>query len=110
MNGFIREQVPYTDLEGWSTARIVSIAWRVLAPDGRMELQEHGYRIVRPVGFVIPADAVQIHGISTQRATQVRRRCPRRHHTASHEGARSDWGGACDAFRAPSASTLLRLN
>eukprot|EP00198_Chlamydomonas_reinhardtii_P010773 XP_001700110.1 predicted protein [Chlamydomonas reinhardtii] len=70
MNGFIREQVPYTDLEGWSTARIVSIAWRVLAPDGRMELQEHGYRIVRPVGFVIPADAVQIHGISTQRATQ----------------------------------------
>ncbi|KAG2434961.1 hypothetical protein HYH02_012157 [Chlamydomonas schloesseri] len=72
VTGHLSGDVPYTDLEGWSTARVVSIAWRVLAPWSEgLVLREHGYHIVQPDGFVIPDDAARIHGITTQHAQQA---------------------------------------
>ena len=57
---------PLTDGDNWP--RMVQLAWQLHAPDGR--LISRGNRIVQPEGFTIPYNAVQIHGITTERAIQ----------------------------------------
>src|SRR5437870_4054725 len=55
---------PVSDLDNWP--RVVQIAWQLHAADGK--LIGHGSHIVKPVGFNIPFNAAQIHGITTERA------------------------------------------
>ena len=55
---------PLTDSDNWP--RIVSIAWQLHTPDGR--LLSRGNRIVRPDGFTIPFNAIKVHGITNERA------------------------------------------
>lgn len=57
---------PITDLDNWP--RLVQLAWQLHDPKGKL-LTQHNY-IIRPDGFDIPFKAEQVHGISTQRATQ----------------------------------------
>ncbi|MGE0388105.1 MAG: 3'-5' exonuclease [Gammaproteobacteria bacterium] len=57
-------KAPASDTRNWP--RLVQIAWLAVEEDGReIASAEH---IVRPEGFVIPADAARVHGISTERA------------------------------------------
>ena len=56
----------HTDLEAWSTARLVQIAWQLHASNGSLISAEN--IIVRPEGFEIPYASQRIHGISTERA------------------------------------------
>jgi DNA polymerase III subunit alpha len=57
---------PLTDLENWP--RLVQLAWQLHDCQGKL-LSQHNY-IIKPEGFNIPYKAEQIHGISTQRATE----------------------------------------
>jgi len=52
------------DVDGWP--RLVQIAWAHYDPRGNPE--DARSHIVRPDGFMIPADATKIHGISQARA------------------------------------------
>lgn len=57
-------KAPASDLHNWP--RLVQIAWLVTDDAGNeLAAREH---IIRPDGFVIPADAARVHGISTERA------------------------------------------
>lgn len=57
-------KAPVTDLHNWP--RLVQLAWLITDADGNeLGATEH---IVKPDGFVIPADAARIHGISTEQA------------------------------------------
>ncbi len=58
---------PIEDLDNWP--RLVQIAWQLHGPLG--ELVSSGNHIVKPDGFTIPFNSEKIHGISTQRATEV---------------------------------------
>ncbi|MDN7026038.1 3'-5' exonuclease [Methanoculleus sp. FWC-SCC1] len=49
--------------------RLVEVAWLVC--DGTGEVVERGGRIVRPDGFLIPASAARVHGITTAHARQA---------------------------------------
>ena len=55
---------PITDGDNWP--RLVQLAWQLHTPEGK--LVRRGNRIVRPDGYTIPYNAVQIHGITTERA------------------------------------------
>ncbi|MFY0592947.1 DNA polymerase III subunit alpha [Roseivirga sp.] len=55
---------PLTDFENWP--RLVQIAWQLHDTNG--DLISAKNLIVKPEGFTIPYNAVQIHGISTERA------------------------------------------
>jgi DNA polymerase-3 subunit alpha len=55
---------PISDLSNWP--RAVQIAWQLHDVTGKL-LSNHSH-IVRPDGFSIPYNAVQVHGISTERA------------------------------------------
>jgi DNA polymerase III subunit alpha len=57
---------PITDLENWP--RLVQLAWQLHDNTGRL-ISQHNY-LIKPEGFNIPYKAEQIHGISTQRATE----------------------------------------
>ena len=57
-------KAPITDLNNWS--RLVQIAWRHCDNSGNI-LSDSDY-IVKPQGFTIPEDAVDVHGISTETA------------------------------------------
>ena len=57
-------KAPITDLNNWP--RLIQIAWLIYDYDGK-QLSQKNY-IIKPDGFVIPADATAIHGISTERA------------------------------------------
>ncbi len=57
-------KAPHTDTENWP--RLVQLAWQL--HDDKGELIEVKNYIVKPDGFVIPFNAEQIHGISTERA------------------------------------------
>lgn len=60
-------RAPVSDLANWP--RLVQLAWVLTATDGtEVRSAEH---IIKPQGFVIPADAVRIHGISTEMAQQT---------------------------------------
>lgn len=55
---------PLTDFHNWP--RLVQIAW--LRLDGEGLTLAKGSALIKPDGFVIPRDAAQVHGISTERA------------------------------------------
>jgi DNA polymerase III epsilon subunit-like protein len=55
---------PASDIGNWP--RLVQIAWLLADAEGR-ELRSQAF-IIRPEGFVIPDDAVRIHGIDTETA------------------------------------------
>ena len=57
-------KAPADDLDNWP--RMVQAAW-ILHDDGGNEISDRSY-IIRPEGFVIPAAAALVHGITTQRA------------------------------------------
>ena len=57
-------RAPVTDVANWP--RAVQIGWALYDAEQARVLAES--RIVRPDGFRIPADAVRIHGITTERA------------------------------------------
>ncbi len=59
-------KAPITDVDNWP--RCVQIAWQLHNENG--ELIEHQDFLIKPEGFNIPYDAEQIHGISTNLATQ----------------------------------------
>ncbi|MDD5226718.1 MAG: 3'-5' exonuclease [Candidatus Omnitrophica bacterium] len=57
-------KAPVTDLGNWP--HIVQIAWALFDENGtQIAFRDH---IIKPEGFVIPANATAIHGISTERA------------------------------------------
>jgi len=58
----------FKDLDVYSSARIVSIAWIVLDKNRRIEQQ---YFIIKPNKFVIPEESTKIHGITNEFANQV---------------------------------------
>jgi DNA polymerase III subunit alpha len=57
---------PISQLDNWP--RLVQIAWQLHDKRGKL-LSQHNY-IIQPVGFDIPYNAEQIHGISTKRALE----------------------------------------
>jgi DNA polymerase III subunit epsilon len=57
-------KAPVTDLANWP--RVVQLAY-LLADAAGKELSS-GQWLIRPEGFVIPADATRVHGITTQDA------------------------------------------
>ncbi len=57
-------KAPVTALANWP--RLVQLAWLVVAADGSEVRSVE--RIIKPQGFVIPADAARIHGITTEMA------------------------------------------
>jgi DNA polymerase-3 subunit epsilon len=58
-------RAPVTDVDNWP--RLVQLAFLSYDSDGN-QLSSGDY-IIKPEGFLIPSSAVQIHGISTERAT-----------------------------------------
>ena len=57
---------PPSDLDNWP--RMVQIAWQLHDPSGK--LLHHRSVIIQPTGYTIPFNAVQIHGITTERAQE----------------------------------------
>ena len=57
-------QAPLEDLDNWP--RLVQLAWLLFDENGREA--ETSSRIIRPEGFVIPAAAAAVHGITNERA------------------------------------------
>ena len=56
----VRRNLTVRDVDGWP--RLVQLAWASYDAWGRSKsIESH---IVRPEGFVIPADSTRIHGIS----------------------------------------------
>jgi DNA polymerase-3 subunit alpha len=62
----LRYGAPHSDLEAWSSARLVQLAWQI--HNERGALVEVKNFIIKPDGFTIPYNAEKIHGISTERA------------------------------------------
>lgn len=52
---------PVTDVDNWP--RLVQLAWIMCDATGKTI--ESGNTIVKPEGFIIPADAARVHGITT---------------------------------------------
>ncbi|MBL1280177.1 MAG: DNA polymerase III subunit alpha [Fluviicola sp.] len=59
-------KAPVSDTDNWP--RVVQIAWQLHDDMGRL-LESKDY-LIKPVGYNIPYDAEQIHGISTQLAVE----------------------------------------
>lgn len=59
-------KAPYDDLENWP--RMVQLAWQIHDESG-VFVSAKNY-IVKPVGFEIPFQAVQVHGITTEKALE----------------------------------------
>ena len=57
-------EAPVTDLQNWP--RLVQLAYVLCDSSGQVVLSSDS--IVRPDGFTIPQSAVEVHGISTERA------------------------------------------
>ncbi len=55
---------PKSDLSNWP--RVVQLAWASFDAQGKAMTARS--LLVRPDGFTIPADAVRVHGVSTERA------------------------------------------
>jgi DNA polymerase III epsilon subunit-like protein len=62
-----RKATTYKDLDVYDSARIVSIAWRMVNTETGEELANN-YFIIKPSAFEIPEDSTKIHGITTERA------------------------------------------
>lgn len=58
-------RAPVTDVDNWP--RLVQLAFLCFDADGN-QLSSGDY-IIKPDGFLIPSNAVQVHGISNRRAT-----------------------------------------
>jgi DNA polymerase III epsilon subunit-like protein len=58
---------PASDVDNWP--RLVQIAWVVC--DRKLRVQRHYAAVVRPDGWEIAPDAVQIHRITTEKACSV---------------------------------------
>lgn len=56
----------YSDTENWP--RIVELAWQVL--DSDLNLVKKKCNIIKPNNFIIPQDAIDIHGIDQQQAEE----------------------------------------
>lgn len=61
-----RWNAPVTDVENWP--RLVQLAWIMCKDNG--EVAECCNSVIRPDGFVIPAEVSRIHGITTQMALE----------------------------------------
>ncbi len=59
-------KAPVTDLENWP--RLVQLAW--LLYDSKNQEIKRANRIIIPEGFIIPTEASNVHGISTDRAIE----------------------------------------
>ena len=59
---------PYTDLNNWSTARCVQIAWQLHDRFGRLIVA--GNDIIKPDGFEIPQASIRIHRITNEIANK----------------------------------------
>ena len=57
-------KAPVTDVNNWP--RMVQLAWEAYDMQGNLLARNN--HIVRPVGYVIPAEVSKIHGITTERA------------------------------------------
>lgn len=57
-------KAPVTDLDNWP--RLVQLAW--ILYDSRDKEIKRANRIIIPEGFIIPSDASDVHGITTQKA------------------------------------------
>jgi DNA polymerase-3 subunit alpha len=57
-------KAPTSDTSNWP--RMVQLGWILMDGEGN-KLSQKDY-IIRPDGYTIPAEAVRIHGITTQRA------------------------------------------
>ena len=53
-----------TDVDNWP--RIVQLAWQYYDNNGQLIMEQE--RIIKPVGFTIPTQASDIHGVTTERA------------------------------------------
>jgi len=62
----------YQDVDNWP--RLVQLAWALYDPFGR--LAESHSLIIRPDGFIIPAESAEIHGITQERALREGRPAP----------------------------------
>ena len=59
---------PTTDLDNWGAARLVQLGY--ILEDDKQGVISKGNLIVRPEGFVIPEAASNVHGITTEVATE----------------------------------------
>lgn len=59
-------KAPVTDLNNWP--RLVQLAFLLFDKEGN-KISGKNY-VIKPDGFLIPNDAVRIHGITTEKATQ----------------------------------------
>lgn len=57
---------PFSSIDKFDSARIVSIAWIVM--DENHSSVDEFYSVIRPDGFVIPESSTRIHGISNEYA------------------------------------------
>ena len=57
---------PITDLNNWP--RMIQLAW--LMYDENQDLISEADYIIKPEGFIIPADASSVHGITTEKALE----------------------------------------
>jgi DNA polymerase III subunit epsilon len=60
---------PVSRTAGYDGCRVVSVAWLVVRAEDHVVVAEGG-GLIRPEGFVIPAEAQAVHGISTAHALQ----------------------------------------
>ncbi|RLD68508.1 MAG: 3'-5' exonuclease [Bacteroidetes bacterium] len=59
-------KAPVTDTDNWP--RMVQIAWLTFDNDGK-KIDSKDY-IIKPVGYTIPTEASNLHGITTERAME----------------------------------------
>ena len=65
---FDREAYPnYEDLEASNYCRMVSISWVIYNLNDQNPIIKR-YFIIKPDGFIIPEEAIKIHGITTEYA------------------------------------------
>ncbi|MGA9627600.1 MAG: 3'-5' exonuclease [Bryobacteraceae bacterium] len=60
---------PASDVDNWP--RLVQIAWETYDQHGKQTRAQS--QIIKPEGFVIPGDAIRIHGIGNEKAKSVGR-------------------------------------
>jgi len=60
-------KAPVEQIDNWP--RLVQIAWQVYNHEGDL-LEEHEY-VIKPVGFIIPSAASDVHKISTEKALEI---------------------------------------
>lgn len=54
---------PYTKIEAYNSARIVSISWIIIQ---RQRVVKQAYFVIKPDKFQIPEDAIKVHGITNE--------------------------------------------